>query len=102
MYSCNKLTDCLNFAPARCTIDNAWASGNNAVGSMLTLANLSYNEIELLENLSDHVFLECLLLNHNRITSTIGLKDLRLLQVRKTNIAKITVECVLLEKKKKK
>ena len=48
---------------------------------MLTLANLSYNEIESLENLDNHIFLECLLLNHNRIQSIVGLKDLRLLQV---------------------
>jgi Leucine-rich repeat (LRR) protein len=48
---------------------------------MLTLANLSFNAIQTISDLSNHRFLECLLLANNRITKIEGLSNLRFLQV---------------------
>jgi hypothetical protein len=77
----NELVECLDFAPPRCSFDNAWATGHNAVGSMLTLADLSNNKIASMKSLDEHPFLECLLLNNNFIPSIFGLENLQFLQV---------------------
>lgn len=77
----NKLSQCLNFAPPKCTADNSWSSGHKAMGSMLVRADLSNNEIHQLDDLAHHPFLECLLLSMNRISAINGLQSLRYLQV---------------------
>lgn len=77
----NELTTCLDFTVPRCSYDSAWATGHTAVGSMLTLADLSNNKITELRDLSDHIFLECLLLNNNYISLIKGLDNLQFLQV---------------------
>lgn len=79
----NCLTECLDFCPPRCTDDNAWSSGDKAVGSMLTLANLSFNKISELGpgHLGAHPFLETLLLSHNHLDKIQGLQSLQFLQV---------------------
>lgn len=77
----NELTECLDFAPPRCSFDNAWATGHNSVGSMLTLVDLSNNKITAMRSLDEHPFLECLILNNNYIPSICGLENLQFLQV---------------------
>lgn len=79
----NCLTECLDFCPPRCTDDDAWSSGDKAVGSMLTLANLSFNKISELVpgHLGAHPFLETLLLSHNHLDKIQGLQSLKFLQV---------------------
>lgn len=77
----NCLTECLDFSPLLCTHDNAWSSGDEAVGSMLTLANLSFNKISQLNDLGAHPFLEVLLLSNNDISRIQGLESLMYLQV---------------------
>jgi hypothetical protein len=77
----NQLTKCLEFSPPLCEESNAWSEGGQAVGSMLTLADLSDNFIFELEDLSRHRFLECLLLSNNKIRTIGGLGGLKYLQV---------------------
>lgn len=77
----NELLECLDFCPPHCTKDNAWSTGHKAIGSMLTLANLSSNKISNMDNVYKHPFLECLLLSSNKITRTIGLESLKFLSV---------------------
>ena len=79
--SWNNLTECLDFAPAKCTHDNAWSEGDKAMGSMLTLADLSHNNIDHLNDLGAHAFLETLLLSNNSIGCIRGLQNLNYLQV---------------------
>lgn len=86
----NKITKCLNFAPPKCTPDNSWSSGDKAIGSMLVRADLSFNEIQHLDDLAHHPFLECLLLINNKITAINGLQSLRYLQVLDLSRNKIT------------
>ena len=90
--SWNNLSECLDFAPARCTDENAWSQGDQAAGSMLTLADLSNNKIVELreENLSAHPFLETLLLGHNSISRIQGLQSLAYLQVLDLSYNRIT------------
>ena len=71
----------MDFAPLKCTFENAWATGHSSIGSMLTLANLSNNKIANLNSLSAHLFLECLLLSYNNISCIQGLDDLKFLTV---------------------
>ncbi len=78
----NQLVHCLDFLPPLCNEENAWSDGKQAVGSMLTLADLCNNRISKLQDLSDHRFLECLLLAHNKIQTISGLHNLKYLQVR--------------------
>lgn len=80
-FSNNKLEKCLDFAPKHCHEASAWATGQQAVGSMLTLVDLSANLISNIGDLSSHRFLECLLLSRNQITQINGLNNLRFLQV---------------------
>ena len=78
----NNLKSCLNFAAPLCNASHAWREGHKAVGSLLTIADLSYNKIDRLPNLSEHLFLEQLLLSHNAINEINGLSGLSYLQVR--------------------
>jgi hypothetical protein len=77
----NEIPTLRNFAPPLCSKENSWADGKQSVGSMLIYANLANNKISDLEGISDHPFLECLLLGHNAISSMEGLMPLRNLQV---------------------
>lgn len=77
----NELTDCLDFTLAQCTGDNAWSDGDTALGSMLTLANLSFNKIGTLPDLSHHSHLEVLMLSNNSISTIQGLSSLKFLNV---------------------
>jgi len=79
--SWNEVGECLAFAPPRCSRTQAWSDGDLAVGSMLTLANLSHNRINALRDLSAHAFLETLLLGYNSIVQIEGLQNLKFLQV---------------------
>jgi hypothetical protein len=78
----NRLTSCLDFAPAKCDKGNAWPTGQQSAGSMLTLADLGDNQIESIQDLAKHQFLECLLLSKNSISVISGLSSLRFLKVR--------------------
>jgi Leucine-rich repeat (LRR) protein len=64
-----------------CSADSAWEGGHRSPGSLLTTADLSHNAINRLRELSDHRFLEQLILHHNRISVIEGLSGLRFLQV---------------------
>lgn len=77
----NKLRSCLDFAPKRCTTATAWSTGQKAVGSMLTVADVSENCIANMDDLTPHQFLECLMLRGNIISKISGLQNLRYLQV---------------------
>lgn len=77
----NQITECLDFAPPLCNEQCAWKDGHRAVGSMLTLVDLSHNKIQKIGDLRRHQFLECLLLNHNQISKIEGVDTLEYLQV---------------------
>lgn len=77
----NKLKECLEFCAPLCSSDRSWISGHNAAGSLLTLADLSHNQIQHLRDLSRHQFLERLILNNNSISRIEGLHGLKYLQV---------------------
>jgi Leucine-rich repeat (LRR) protein len=77
----NKLVSCLDFSPPLCNEENAWSEGRQAVGSMLTLADLRDNYILEIGDLSAHQFMECLLLANNQIKQIKGLQNLKYLQV---------------------
>jgi len=77
----NQITECLDIAPPLCNHDHAWKDGHHAVGSMLTLVDLSFNKITRIGDLSKHPYLECLLLSNNQISEIEGLQSLEYLQV---------------------
>lgn len=77
----NLLERCLDFAPPLCHAESAWSQGQYAIGSMLTYADLSKNNIATIGDIHQHEFLECLLLKDNAIESTFGLQNLRYLLV---------------------
>jgi hypothetical protein len=77
----NELTNCLNYEVAHCKEGNSWIDGDEAIGSMLTLANLSNNKISQLRDLSHHAHLEVLMLSNNAIKSITGLHNLNFLKV---------------------
>lgn len=77
----NYLTDCLKFSPPHCKEEAAWSSGHAAIGSILISADLSYNNIECIQDLSHHPSLECLILSYNFITDIRGVQSLQFLQV---------------------
>lgn len=77
----NKITECLNFSPPHCKETHSWPEGGKAIGSMLTLVDLSHNHIRRIGDLSHHRFLECLLLAKNQLSWIEGLHNLRFLQV---------------------
>lgn len=86
----NQLSECLDFLPDQCDKDNAWEDGHHAVGSMLTMADLSHNNIAQLTDLSRHRFLENLKLHCNGISAIEGLNNLRFLQVLDLSFNNIT------------
>jgi Leucine-rich repeat (LRR) protein len=77
----NQIEDCLKFAPPLCTPQNAWSTGQQAIGSVLTSVDLRNNKILKINNLSDHRFLEFLLLSGNMISQIEGLMNLAYLKV---------------------
>ena len=81
LASQNRLVKCLEFAPPLCTEEKAWSQGQHAIGSMLTYADLSCNNVSSVGDIRQHQFLECLLLKDNAIESTLGLHHLRYLLV---------------------
>lgn len=76
----NSLTTCLGYTVPLCNEDKAWSSGKQAIGSMLTLADLRDNLITQIHDLYQHKFLECLLLANNQISRIEGLQSLKYLQ----------------------
>lgn len=81
MHRNNKIVKCLDFSPLHCTKEEAWNSGHNAVGSMLTFVDLSFNRIAYIDSLARHQFIKVLNLSNNQITKISGLEELRYLQV---------------------
>lgn len=79
--SSNNITDCLDYQPPLCDENNMWADGQNSTGSMLTLVNLSSNYISVLNDLSHHAYIECLLLRKNYISKINGFSNLQFLKV---------------------
>ena len=79
----NRLKDCLGFSAKKCSIDNAWPDGQNAVGSMLAIADLSGNHIYTIGDIQQHKYLERLVLASNCITRISGLQSLKYLSVRR-------------------
>ena len=79
----NRITECLNFCPPKCSEKdgNIWSSGHQAVGSLLTAADLSHNSISAIRNLEKHDFLELLSLQNNMISRIEGLDSLKFLKV---------------------
>ena len=80
----NKLTEVLAFSPPRCEngamhapppspwaagedVGRAWATGDRHIGSLLRDADLSFNEIEEIRDVSEHRNLRTLVLDSNRI-----------------------------------
>ena len=82
-YSNNRIKKCLDFCPPKCNENegNIWSTGHQAVGSLLTAADLSYNSITCISNLERHTFLELLSLQNNLITCIEGLNSLKYLKV---------------------
>lgn len=60
---------------------NRWTGGGEAIGSMLTVANLANNAIEVIHDLSHHPFLETLNLSGNQLSKISGFSSLRHLKV---------------------
>jgi Leucine-rich repeat (LRR) protein len=86
----NKLKECLDFSLNLCSKENAWSDGDSSIGSMLTNANLSFNSISKLNSLSNHPFLEVLVLNNNCIDSISGISELKFLRVLDLSFNSIT------------
>ena len=64
-------------------MDNAWPDGQNAVGSMLAIADLSGNHMYTIGDIQHHKYLERLILASNCITRISGLQGLNYLSVRR-------------------
>lgn len=77
----NRLTTCLQYFPGKCHQLNKFNDGRDAIGSQLTLADLSFNRIEFIDSLAHHPFLETLILSNNNIQSISGLQGLKFLKV---------------------
>lgn len=78
----NKLTECLDFIPRHCTEKTPTSSGHTEIGSMLTMVDLSDNDIAHIgSQLKNHPFIECLFLGGNRISKISGMKELKFLRV---------------------
>ncbi|TMW60123.1 hypothetical protein Poli38472_000165 [Pythium oligandrum] len=78
----NQLTQVLDFDIPQCMPDHAWAQGGEWIGSLLRRANLSYNQIPRIRDLSTaHPFLQELYLAHNDIGEIRGIASLRFLRV---------------------
>lgn len=88
----NELHACLDFAPKRCNEKNSWPDGGQAVGSMLSYANVSKNNISDLEAVQQHPFLECLIVHTNGITliePILSLKHLQVLDISHNRLASL-------------
>ena len=77
----NQIDKCLAFCPPLCRKDNAWSTGHQAVGSMLSSVDLSDNRIAGIGDLSNHRYLEILLLGKNVISKIDGVGTLLNLKV---------------------
>ena len=77
----NSLRDCLNFCPPLCNSEVKWSTGHKALGSLITSANFSNNLIAKINDLSNHTFLEFLLLSKNQIEKIEGVSNLKNLKV---------------------
>lgn len=77
----NQIDKCLAFSPPLCRKDNAWSTGHQAVGSMLSSVDLSDNRIAGIGDLSNHRYLEILLLGKNVISKIDGVGTLLNLKV---------------------
>ena len=77
----NNIKDCISFSPKLCTSENAWSSGDKAIGSILSFVNLNYNKIEKIGDLSHHKLIEILLLSRNSIYNIEGISNLKYLKV---------------------
>ena len=91
MNSRNKITDCLGFAAPHCSFEGAWVKGHNSAGSLLTVADLSENNIEHMGDLSRHQFLEQLILHQNCISVMEGMQALKYLRVLNLSYNNISV-----------
>jgi len=87
----NKITDCLGFAAPHCSFEGAWVKGHNSAGSLLTVADLSENNIEHMGDLSRHRFLEQLILHQNCISVMEGMQGLKYLRVLNLSYNNISV-----------
>lgn len=77
----NQIDKCLDFCPPFCEKDNAWSSGHQAVGSLLSSADLRNNKIADIGDISRHTYLEILLLGKNLISKIDGVSCLMNLKV---------------------
>ena len=77
----NQIDKCLAFSPPLCRKDNAWSTGHQAVGSMLSSVDLSDNRIAGIGDLLNHRYLEILLLGKNVISKIDGVGTLLNLKV---------------------
>lgn len=78
----NNIKKCVDFFPPLCNSDSAFSSGHHAIGSMLTLLNLSSNQITSLSHtLMEHRFLEILILANNKIEKIKNINYLQYLKV---------------------
>jgi len=78
----NQLRECLDFLPLHCNSETPTSSGHTYIGSMLTFADLSDNQItDVGSFIKKHPFLECLILKGNKIAVVSGLEDLKFLKV---------------------
>jgi len=87
----NNITDCLGFAAPQCSFEGSWVKGHNSAGSLLTIADLSENNIENMGDLSRHRFLEQLILHHNHISVMEGMHGLKYLRVLNLSFNNISV-----------
>ncbi|KDO24514.1 hypothetical protein SPRG_10329 [Saprolegnia parasitica CBS 223.65] len=72
----NELTTLLDFDTPLCTKAQAWVDGSHAIGSMLHVANVAWNRITAMRDLSRHRYIQELVLDHNEITEISGLSAL--------------------------
>lgn len=77
----NELDSVLDYSVPLCRPEQQWKNGDTSIGSMLTLANLSFNKITQIRDISAHRFLEVLLLSNNSIEKIEGLSSLQYLKV---------------------
>ena len=78
----NNQLSSLDFNPPHCTHHSPTSDGHHAIGSMLTLVDLSENQIEQIgSNFKHHPFIECLFLKGNKITLITGLEELKFLKI---------------------
>lgn len=78
----NQLNQVLDFDTPKCTPQNAWVGGKEWIGSLVRRADLSYNRISVIRELStSHPFLQELYLSNNNIKTLDGLAGLQYLRV---------------------